>query len=83
MIQISGPSKLFLNDEHVAAVKCNFRESESGDLRGTVIHEEGHPYWNPILGVHPQGPYRLIMSDGHKFNVTFENLLGDVRVEAQ
>jgi hypothetical protein len=79
--QCSGLGELIFPHNGAAAVKCEFRQSESGGLRGTVLHAEGHPYWHPILLLHPPGPYRLVTSDGHKFDVTFESLQGDVRAE--
>lgn len=82
MIQcMSGPGELSFGRNGTAIVKCAFWQSESGGLRGTVLHAEGYPYWHPILELHPPGPYRLVMNDGQEFNVTFENLLGEVRAE--
>lgn len=80
-IGICGPGKLFFRNNECAAVKCDFWQTESGGLRGTVLHAEGYPYWHPILSLHPPGPYRLVMSDGRSLKVTFRNLLGDVEVE--
>lgn len=80
--QFGGAGTLFFKDNESAAVKCEFWQSESG-LRGTLTHAEGHPSWHPILSEHTAGPYRLVMSDGLKLQVIFENLNGHIRAEIE
>lgn len=75
-----GPGELFFRPDMVATVKCEFWQSESGPLRGRVIHAEGYPGWHHMLEIQP-GPHRLLMSDGRTLKVTFKNLDGDVEVE--
>jgi hypothetical protein len=49
---------------------------------GQVLYAIGHPYWNPILRLHPRGPYTLTLDDGRKMEIEFQNLDGVVRVTA-
>ena len=54
-------------------------ERPSGpNVRGTVVHAEGHPDWHPVTSLH-SGPFTLVLHDGRKLKVVLETEQGSVR----
>ena len=89
--QHSGNGRLTLEDGESVRVTYQideFQESVSDgasgerptipNIRGKVIHGEGHPNWHPIVSLHP-GPFTLVMNDGRKLTVVMETEPGAVR----
>lgn len=70
--ELNGPGKLTFRTDVVADVVCS--TDEFGRL--FVKHAIGHPGWNPILLLHPAGPYQLVMDDGREGLIYFRNLDG-------
>ena len=73
---LDGPGKLTFRTNEIADVVCS--TDNYGRVR--VRHATGYPGWNPILLLHPAGPYKLRMDDGREAQIRFRNLDGLVEV---
>ena len=76
-MELNGRGKLTFRPNEVADVVCS--TDQYG--RQWVTHAIGYPGWNPILLLHPAGPYRLVKDDGSEAQIRFRNLDGLVEVE--
>ena len=80
----TGQGKLIFGDNEAVTVNYwleEFVSDEPGQkprVKGRVSHAKGHPDWHPILTTHPRGPYTLVIGDGRKLEVFFENLQGSI-----
>jgi hypothetical protein len=88
----SGQGSLMFEDSQAVTVTYSLEEFQEfvpdglggqvptlPDRRGRVSHTEGHPDWHPIMTLHPQGPFTLMLSDGRKLKVFFRNLQSDIQ----
>jgi hypothetical protein len=66
---------LIFNRTQTATVNYWAERDASGGWHGRVSNAEGHPDWNPVVGLQP-GPFTLVMSDGRKLKVFLESLEG-------
>jgi hypothetical protein len=73
---LNGRGKVTFLPKVIADVECS--TDQFGRL--WVTHATGYPGWHPILLLHPPGPYRLVMDDGHETQICFRNLDGLVEV---